>query len=73
MEIGGWELNSRGVELKSEGVSSFKAFEMNEPERKEQSWSLTNVFYPLTVLPVLVEAGFSLSNTPKLRGQHWNS
>ena len=74
MEIGGWELNSRGVELKSEGVSSFKAFKMNEPERKEQSWSLTNVFYPLTARPVLVEAGFSLSNTPKLRHRNsWKS
>ena len=69
----GAKFTSRGVELKREGVSSFKAFKMNEPERKEQSWSLTNVFYPQTALPVLVEAGFSLSNTPKLRGRHQNS
>lgn len=49
---------------------------MNEWGRKEQSWSLTNAFYPLTALAVLIEAGFSLSNTPRLRGWHqslWKS
>lgn len=62
--------------METEGVISFKPFKMNERERKEQSWSLTNAFYPLTALAVLIEAGSSLSNTPRLRGWHqslWKS